>query len=128
VAYAIDINPRLLAHVESTAKAEGLDNVRTVLATESDPGVFEPVDLIFLCDTLHYINAPDQYVLKLTPHVSSTGRVAIVSFYQNWPPLSHEFTSSELDAWMRRAGFELTEQYDFLPDRYFKIYALRSSL
>jgi cyclopropane fatty-acyl-phospholipid synthase-like methyltransferase len=128
VTYAVDINPRLLAHVESAAKAAGLDNVRTVLATESDPRLPEPVDLIFLCDTLHYIDAPDQYVLKLTQRLSSTGRVAIVDFYQNWPPMSQEFSPGQLDTWMKRAGCELIEQYGFLPDRYFRIYALRSAL
>jgi hypothetical protein len=41
--------------------------------------------------------------------------------------MSHEFSAGELDAWMKRAGFELTEQHAFLPDRYLRIYGLGSS-
>jgi ubiquinone/menaquinone biosynthesis C-methylase UbiE len=127
VVYAVDINSKLLAHVASTAKAADLDNVRTVLASEGEPRLQEPVDVIFLCDTLHYIEAPDQYVQQFSGLVSPGGRVAIVDFHQNWPPMSHEFSAGELDAWMKRAGFELTEQHAFLPDRYLRIYGLGSS-
>ncbi|MBN1612548.1 MAG: class I SAM-dependent methyltransferase [Polyangiaceae bacterium] len=124
-AYAIDINARLLEHVAARARAEGLDNVRTMLATEHDPKLSEAVDLIFLCDTLHYIETPDRYVQRFSKLVVPNGRVAIIHFVRNWPPMSHQFSAAELDQWMHQAGFALTEEHDFLPDRTFRIYTAR---
>ena len=53
VVYAVDLNPNLLAHIEKSAKRAGLTNVKTVLASEDDSRIPEPLDLIFICDTLH---------------------------------------------------------------------------
>jgi predicted RNA methylase len=53
--YAIDVDSGLLAIVDAKAKEEGFANVETVVAGATDPRLPEPVDLIFLCDTLHHL-------------------------------------------------------------------------
>jgi SAM-dependent methyltransferase len=76
VVYAVDINANLLAHIEESAKEAGLSNIETVLATEEDPRVPEPLDLIFICDVLHLMDDPELYLKGLDPHIRPNGRVA----------------------------------------------------
>ena len=122
VVYAVDINPNLLTHIEKTAEDAGLANIRTVLATEDDPRLPATLDLVFICDTLHYIEEPEQYLRELHAHVRPGGRVAIIDFFRNWPPMSNRFDADGLESWMKLAGFALVEKHDFLADHYFLIF------
>jgi arsenite methyltransferase len=125
VVYAVDINTDLLEHVVDTSKQAGITNIRTVQASEDDPNLPRSVDLVFICDTLHYIYFPDRYVTKLRSYVNEGGRVAIINFFRNWPPMSNKFERKQLESWMRQAGFDLVAAHDFLEDRYFLIFGHR---
>lgn len=122
VVYAVDINPNLLAHIEKSAEEAGLANIETVLATEDDPRLPEALDVIFICDVLHLIEGPERYLRELHGHVRPGGRVAIVSFVQNWPPVGERFSADQLERWMKQAGFFPVERHDFIPDQYLMIF------
>ncbi len=117
--YAIDINKKLLGHIEKSS--EGLP-VRTVLAVEDDPKVPTRVDLIFICDTLHYIDKPARYVEKMAMHLDPGGRIAVIDFKKNWPPMSNRFTVDELKGWMKGAGLVATREFDFIEDEFFIVF------
>ncbi len=121
--YAVDINPYLLAHVDETTHAAGITNVETILATEDNPALPRRVDVVFICDTLHYVDDPARYLEVLHGCIADGGRLVLINFFRNWPPLSNEFDREQLDTWATEAGFRLVEQHDFLPDRYFLIFA-----
>ncbi len=122
VVYAVDINQNLLEHIERTANEAGLTNVETVLGSEGDPRLPEPIDLAFICDVLHLMDDPELYLKGLHPHVRPGGRVAIISFIRNWPPMVKQFTAEELENWMKQAGFARVERHDFIVDQYLVIY------
>jgi ubiquinone/menaquinone biosynthesis C-methylase UbiE len=122
VVYAVDINENLLEHIERTANEAGLTNVKTVLSSERDSRLPEPIDLAFICDVLHLMDDPELYLKGLHAHVRPGGRVAIISFIRNWPPMVKQFTAEELENWMKRAGFALVERHDFIVDQYLVIY------
>ena len=122
VVYAVDINPNLLTHIEKSAKQAGLANVKTVLATEDDSGLPEPLDLIFICDVLHLMDDPELYLKGLDSRVRPKGRVAIISFVRNWPPLANQFSAEQLERWMEQAGFSPVERHGFIPDQYLMIF------
>jgi len=122
VVYAVDINPDLLAHIEKSAKEAGLANIKTVLATEGDPRLPEALDLIFICDTLHLIEGPERYLRELHGYLRPGGRVAIISFLKNWPPVGNQFSADQLERWMKLAGFARAERHDFITDQYLMIF------
>lgn len=125
VVYAIDVEEGLLRVVDRTAKDLGLGNIRTVRASEREPNIPAPVDLIFICDTLHHLPKPQADYLKgLRKHVRPGGRVAIIDFARNWPA-GHEalrYEPSDADQWMKEAGFTRDASYDFIEDNFFYIY------
>jgi cyclopropane fatty-acyl-phospholipid synthase-like methyltransferase len=124
VCYAIDIDPELLKHVDKTAKDAGINNVRTVLAGESDPKIPEPVDLIAIFDTLHHIDGRPAYLANLRKYLKPQGRIAIIDFSETWPA-GHEnmrYTLADLEGWMKSAGYTRVEKLDFLNNNFFVIY------
>ena len=122
--YAIDIDPKLLEHVDKTAKNMGLTNVRTILGGEDDPKLPAPVDLIAIIDTLHHISNQPTYLKGLKKYLRKNGRIAVIDFSKTWPA-GHEsmvYQLSDLEKWMKDAGFKRVAQFDFLDNDFFVVY------
>ncbi len=120
----MDINPELLEHIEASANRDGIGNIQTVLGAADDSKIPEPVDLIFLCDTLHHIEDRQSYLNHLSARLKPSGRVAVIDFSDVWP-IGHggmRFSDEELDGWMVTIGFEKVQSFDFLPDNFFVLY------
>jgi arsenite methyltransferase len=124
IVYAVDINDALLKIVDRSAKEERIENIRTVLASTDDAKLPEPVDLVFICDTLHHIQNQPQYLKGLRKYLRPGGRVAIIDFARNWPE-GHEsmaYSLASLQGWMRDAGFQQVAAHDFLDNSFFVIW------
>jgi cyclopropane fatty-acyl-phospholipid synthase-like methyltransferase len=124
IVYAVDIDAELLKHVEATAQAQKLTNIKTILGAEDDPKLPEPVDLIAIIDTLHHISNQAAYLKGLKKYLKPEGRIAILDFSKNWPA-GHEkmiYTVDDLDGWMTAAGFKRVENHDFLENNFFVVY------
>jgi len=124
VVYAVDIDSELLKHVERTAQEQKLTNIKPILASETDPKLPEPVDLIAIIDTLHHISNQAEYLKGLKKYLKTGGRVAIIDFSHDWPA-GHEkmvYTVGDLDGWMAAAGFKRVERHDFLDNNFFVVY------
>jgi ubiquinone/menaquinone biosynthesis C-methylase UbiE len=124
VVYAVDIDEGLLKIVARSASEQNLKNIRTVHATASDPRLPEPVDLAFICDTLHHIEGPASYLKTLRKYLEPGGRVAVIDFGEQWPQGHEQFkyTTAQLDEWMKEAGFSRTAEHGFLDNSFFVIY------
>lgn len=123
--YAIDIDPGLLTIVADKARTGGIGSVQTVVAGATDPRVPEPVDLIFICDTMHHLPNQAEYVKQLTALLRPGGRVAVIDFREGRWPDGHEsfrITPAQVDAWMKAAGLTLDASHDFLATNFFQVY------
>ena len=113
--YAVDIDKALLGNVK---------NVETSVGTADDPKLPEPVDLIFVCDTLHHIANQGPYLRMLRKYLVPGGRLAVIDFGERWPE-GHEklhYTMAEFDGWMRDAGFTRVESFDWLDNSFFILF------
>ncbi len=122
--YAVDIDQKLLDHVAKTSADEKLTNVKTIFATEDDPKLPEPVDLIVIIDTMHHIANQPTYVKTLKKYLRKNGRIVIIDFNKTWPA-GHEkmvYKLEDLDGWMKAAGYKKVESYDFLDNNFFVVY------
>ena len=122
VIYAVDINRDLLEHIEKSAAESGIKNIKTALADENDPRIPQKVDLIFICDTFHYVKNHKQYIKTLSAYLKDRGVIAMIDYKKNWPPLSEKFAADELIGWMNDAGLKLSRSYDFIEDEFFMIF------
>lgn len=124
VAYAVDIEPGLLTIVERSAKAESISNIVPIRAEADDPKLPEPVDLIFICDTLHHIAGQASYIKTLRRYLRPGGAITVIDFTDRWPQ-GHEgmrYSLSQLDGWMKDAGLSRSRSYDWLDNSFFVTY------
>jgi ubiquinone/menaquinone biosynthesis C-methylase UbiE len=125
VAYAVDIDPALLKIVERTAGEQHIMNIRIVQAAAADPKLPEPVDLVFVCDTLHHIQQPEAYLQTLKKYLTPEGRIAVIDFSDTWPQ-GHEsmrYSLQQLEGWMKAAGMVKVTDFPWLDNSFFVIYA-----
>ena len=125
--YAIDIDPGLLAIVKDKARASSLTTIETVVAGEVDPRLPEPVDLIFVCDTMHHLPKQGEYVKQFSRLLRPGGRVVVIDFSEGHWPAGHEaftITPGQVDGWMKAAGFTRAKAHSFLATNFFHVYQL----
>lgn len=128
--YAIDVDPGLLKIVEDKARIASLPTVQTIVAGDVDPKIPEPVDLIFICDTMHHLPNQAAYVKGLAKHLKPSGRVVVIDFSEAHWPSGHEafkITPSQVTDWMSSAGFALETSHTFLATNFFHVYRLKSA-
>ena len=128
VAFAVDIDPALLKIVERRAADEKIANVKTILGTAADPNLPEPVDLVFVCDTLHHIEQPAAYLQALKKYLTPDGRIAVIDFSEKWPQ-GHEsmrYTLEQLEQWMSAAGMGKVASHPWLDNSFFVVYRVRT--
>ena len=128
IAYAVDLEPNMLAYVAERAQKEGQPNVVPVLATTTSPMLApNSVDLFFICNTIHHIGNRQAYYRILARDLREGGRLAIVDFRKDaelteGPDKAMRLSRQSLIDEVTEAGFKLSEEHDFLPVQYFLVF------
>ncbi len=126
--YAIDIEPKMLDHIQQRAREEKLTNIHTILADPHDPKLPQAsVDMIFICDTLHHISERSTYYPLLARALKPGGRLVDIDFQKRdlpiGPPLSMKIAKEEAVKELAPAGFRLAKEFDFLEYQYFLVFS-----
>jgi ubiquinone/menaquinone biosynthesis C-methylase UbiE len=125
--YAVDVNEKLLAHLERGATAAALANVTPVLAPPDDPRLpTGRVDRIFICNVWHHIDDQPGYLQKLRAALATGGEIVMIDFHKRelpvGPPVAMKIARDDLVAQMQAHGFELAREHTFLPHQYFLVF------
>ena len=123
--FAADVEPDMVQYLGARAKAEGLANVKPVLAGQDAANLPEPVDLVLVVDTYHHIGYRTAYFKKLKASLKPGGRLVIIDFRKdspNGPPVEHRIAPETAAEELKAAGFSLVERQDFLPRQYFLVF------
>ena len=123
--YGIDVDAGLLAIVAEKAKAAGVTTIETIVAGANDPKLPEPVDLLFICDTMHHLPNQADYVKQFGKLLRPGGRVVVIDFAEGKWPAGHEaftITPTQVDQWMQAAGFTRSTTHTFLATNFFHVY------
>jgi len=129
--YAVDVDESMVNFVEQRAKKEGLNNVKSVRATPSEPLLPKSsTDLIFVCDTYLFFENREQYLIRLRDSLKSDGHLAIVSFNRmaeipGAPPRHMMIPKEKTIQEAEKAGFILEADYLFLPYQDFLVFRKR---
>ncbi|MBN2290175.1 MAG: class I SAM-dependent methyltransferase [Candidatus Glassbacteria bacterium] len=124
---AVDIDTAALGRLAERAAALGLTNLDTVHAAVDDPLLPDgSVGLVFFCNTLHHISGRADYLKRLKAVLKPGGRVAVVDFFRKDLPVGprdpgHKLSRQEALEALRKAGYVITAEYDFLPYQYFLV-------
>jgi cyclopropane fatty-acyl-phospholipid synthase-like methyltransferase len=123
--FAVDIEPKMLEHIQGRAAKDGLSNVITVQASAKSPNLPEPVDLVILVNTYHHVPARAEYFAGLLQSLMPEGKVAIIDWKpeaSGGPPKHFRFTARQIQMEMAKAGFRVLEEHEFLPNQTFQVF------
>ncbi len=121
--YAVDIDPAAVRFLRDRFQQEQLPQVSVIEGGPHDPKLPRPVDLIFICDTWHHIDDRVAYARRLRRYLARHGRLVVVDFKIDadpnlGPPREMRLSAQQVADELRRGGFTVTEEPDFLPQQY----------
>ncbi|MCA1615843.1 MAG: class I SAM-dependent methyltransferase [Acidobacteria bacterium] len=111
--YAVEINPKFIAHIEERAKREALPQVRTVLGKEDDP-LLPPgsADAVLILKTYHEIAEPVRLMKNLRKSLRPGALVGIID--RDGKGNDHGLDAVKVIKEVERAGYALAERHDFV--------------
>jgi ubiquinone/menaquinone biosynthesis C-methylase UbiE len=123
---AVDIAPLFLDHVRDRAREETLWNVTTLLGDEHSTRLpAASVDVVFLCDTYHHFEHPQETLASIHAALVPGGRLVVVDF-RKIAGVSSEFVMGHVRAdeatvrgEIEAAGFAQARREEFLKENWF---------
>ena len=117
---AVDIQPEMLQLLKANAHKAKLDNISTILGSESDPKLPErAVDLIIMVDVYHELGSPQAVVRRLRRSLRPDGRLVLLEYRQEDPNVpirpEHKMSVSQVRAEIQPEGFRFVESVEKLP-------------
>jgi SAM-dependent methyltransferase len=128
--YGVDTEPDMVKYLAERAKREGLNNVTAVAGAPNDPRLPEKADLIILVDVYHHVEDRERYFRNLQKSLKPGGRVAVIDFRMDspvGPPQRARIAPERVKDELKRAGYALAQEHEFLPNQYFLVFRPASS-
>lgn len=131
VVYAIDTSPEFLEFVRKTADEKGSSNIKTVLAEEDKLTLpKKSLDIIFLRNVYHHLPIRVEYLRNLKEFLKPGGKIVIIEYKRGGPfgfqrIFGHYVPKETIIREMGDVGYQLKNDYDFLPKQSFTVYFLK---
>ncbi len=117
--YSVDIAPKFLQHIAARATEDRIENLTTVLGTDVSIRLPpESVDLVFICDTYHHFEKPEESLASIFRALKPGGRLVLIDF-NRIPGVSREFLIGHVRANKETfrdeviaAGFDFKDEVD----------------
>lgn len=124
-AYGVEISGLLVSHIERTARAQGLRNVKAVLGTPASPNLPpHSVDLVLVADSYHHFEYPREMLKGIKDALRPDGVLWLIDF-DRVEGVSHPFILQDVRAGKQtfirefaEAGFELADEVTIFDDEY----------
>jgi ubiquinone/menaquinone biosynthesis C-methylase UbiE len=125
--YAVDVDAEMNEYLRGRLDEAGISNVEVVLGRFEDPELPDgEVDLVLTVDTYHHIDERPTYFRKLKQDLAPGGRVAVIDYdgRKGWfvRLMGHYTPREELLREMHEAGYEVSEEHDFIDRQSFVIF------
>ncbi|MEQ8891458.1 MAG: methyltransferase domain-containing protein [Sandaracinaceae bacterium] len=117
---ALDVEPAMVAHMQTRAEEAGLTNVEARVVAPDDPGL-DGVDRVLIVDTWHHIEDRAAYAHRLRDGLREGGFVLVVDFTEDsphGPPEAMRLAAHAVLMELRSAGFEAEILETELPYQY----------
>jgi SAM-dependent methyltransferase len=124
---AVDIEPEMLRLVEQRKVVDGVDNIVTVLASESSPNIPNTsVNVVLLVDAYHEFSYPREVMIGVVKGLKPGGRVVLVEYRgedSSVPiKLLHKMTQQQAIKEMSAVGLQWLRTDDYLPQQHVMVF------
>ena len=127
--YAEDVQPQMIQAIERRVHREGQEKtVRTVLGTQTDPRIPEPLDAVLIVDTYPEMEQPVALLRNVVKSLKPTGLIGIVNYKKDGggpgPAMEERVDPERVIRDARAAGLELRKEEKFLRYHNFLIFGI----
>jgi ubiquinone/menaquinone biosynthesis C-methylase UbiE len=124
---AVDIQQAMLDDLARSRDREGLQNIETILGTETDPRLLpNSIDLALLVDVYHEFSQPAAMMEKIRAALKTTGRLVLVEYRGEDPSVPikplHKMTERQVLEEIVPMGFRHLETLNILPRQHIVIF------
>lgn len=117
---AVDIQPEMLAYLESRADELGIENVEPHAGAVDDAKLpAESIDLAIMVDAYHEFSHPAEMLASLMVALRPGGRIVLLEFRAEDPQVPikplHKMSEHQIRKELEAAGFVWKTTHDFLP-------------
>jgi ubiquinone/menaquinone biosynthesis C-methylase UbiE len=127
--YAIDTNKKSLDYIARESGKRSRENIKVLLANES--GFILPVqsvDILFLRNVFHHLPEPTNYFENIKKFLKSNGKISLIDYDKKGFSFigisGHYVPEKVLIDKLEKAGFYVSEKFDFLPEQSFIIFKM----
>lgn len=130
---AVDIQPEMLDIIEFLKQENQINNVETILGSETDPHLpANSIDLVLMVDAYHEFAFPKEMMQGITRSLKSDGKVVLVEYRGENPFISikalHKMTQRQVKREMQAVGLSWQGTQEFLPQQHVLIFKKTSPL
>lgn len=116
--FAADVEPEMIRHIHHNAMLKGVQNIEVKLIDPKTPEIPENIDVVFMCDVMHHIANPVEWMTGVVKQLPSGAQFHIIEFKQgdipNGPPESAKIAPEKLLDIAKSSGLALERQVDDL--------------
>ncbi len=125
--YAVDIQPEMLGIVRERIEERGVQNMRPVRGSVTDPGLpANSVDVALIVDAYHEFSHPREMIEALREDLKPGGRLVLVEYRGEDPTIPikplHKMTEAQAIKEIEAAGLTWRETKDILPQQHFLVF------
>jgi ubiquinone/menaquinone biosynthesis C-methylase UbiE len=118
--FANDIQPLMLERLRKNAAAHNINNIETVLGTESNPNLpTNSLDLVIMVDVYHELSRPQRMLDCIHDSLKADGKLVLLEFRKEDPTvpirLDHKMSVEEVKAEITPEGYQFEKVSDTLP-------------
>lgn len=118
--YANDVQMEMLDKIRRRSAALHLDNVETVLGSESDPKLPpNTMDLVLMVDVYHEFSQPQRMLQGIRASLKPSGRLVLLEYRKEDPTIpirpDHKMSIPEVRTELEAEGFKMEKVLDTLP-------------
>ena len=120
---AVDVQPEMLALLEGERDKYGVDNIETVLGTESDPNLpDESIDMAVMFDAYHEFAYPAEMMAGIVKALRPGGQVVLAEYRAENPLVlikkHHKMSQKQVKKELMAAGLKWVKTDDRLPQQH----------
>ncbi|MEL6555884.1 MAG: class I SAM-dependent methyltransferase [Cyanobacteria bacterium J06621_11] len=120
---AVDVQPEMLGLLEAERDKYNVDNIETVLGTESDPNLpAESIDMAVMFDAYHEFAYPEEMMTGIVKALRPGGQVVLAEYRAENPLVlikkHHKMTQKQVKKELTAAGLTWVRTDDRLPQQH----------
>ncbi len=116
--FAADVEPEMVRHIHHKAMTQGAKNIEVLLIDPEKPKLPEDIDIVFICDVLHHVKSPKDWLTGITAQLPPGAQMHIIEFkpgdLPSGPPESVKMAPEKLIEIAQSSGLRLEKRLDEL--------------